>query len=104
MHLSQFNQILSRVSKDQWSEECVREFVGFISEEKDINNKVENKNETKERVVKFDKLNRIIDLFQYSPALKRKDKNLSEQIYFILTSNKQNGANQLNELNGKGHK
>ena len=41
-----------------------------------------------ETMISCSKLNLLIDLYHHYPYIKRKDKNLSEDLYYIMSSNK----------------
>ena len=43
-------------------------------------------------MVVYDKLNTLIEVFQYYPLIVKKDKNASSSIYLVLNANKSPGA------------
>lgn len=44
--------------------------------------------ENNESIIKFDKLNKIVDMYHYAPTAIERNRNFSEQIYMILSSSK----------------
>lgn len=46
------------------------------------------KDKDSEEDVNYEKLNTLVELFQYYPLIVKKDKNKSTNIYYILNANK----------------
>lgn len=80
---SYFNMI---VRLDQYASKEVFEAMTACA----IEDKTESDNffKDEETMISCSKLNLLIDLYHHYPYIKRKDKNLSEDLYYIMSSNK----------------
>jgi Ca2+-binding EF-hand superfamily protein len=77
MKLNEFKAILNTILKN-------------MKEEKDTLDLIINfsKSESEEDIIQFDKLNSLVEVYQFYPLIIKKDKNHSSSIYQILNSNK----------------
>ena len=71
--LSHFKELHHQVTKGLWHKECLNALLNVI---------------TVGDVVIFENFNKLIDLFHYYPFVYKRDKNMSKDIYYILSSNK----------------
>ena len=86
MKIPDFKIILSSILKN-------------VKEEKEIFDLITNfamsEVESESDVVVFEKLNTLIEVYQFYPLIVKKDKNHSSSIYQILNSNKNANENQV---------
>lgn len=55
--------------------------------------------DTNEQMISLQRLNLLVDLYHYYPVLRTKDRNISTELYYILSSNKKGQAFEGNTLN-----
>lgn len=80
MKLTEFRGIMNSILKSLKGDmEIFDLIINFIKDEK------------KEDEVLYDKLNTLIEVFQFYPLMVRKDKNQSTSIYYIMSGNKSPG-------------
>lgn len=77
MKLFEFKNVMNTILKNQKSDrETFEAIISFIKDDKN------------EDEILLEKLNTLIEVFQFYPLIVKKDKNQSTSIYYIMNANK----------------